>query len=392
MKRFIFAVSAVSLISFSAIHICASEEIQPLQERLVPARKTISFRNSILDTQAIVDRLSIKPGMKIADIGAGEGTFTFLMADRLKGTGRIYATDIDPKRAYSLNKAAKTRGMQNIEAVKVASYGVDPFYSMHKFDIILLSEVLPDIWDIENYLKELSGSLSPSGRLFILEYKNQLRFVEEDFENFRQIAAFLSGRTEAGLSVIKKLSPETRNLLEKWDGGEVPEFIRKSIVADMNSMIEDPSLFNDLYLYFGHKNVDEPPKKLLNTSTNTYADVDNPVPPACAMFMGYLKTPLYDNKFNRWAIRYLDKSGAFKKDHSELSPLERELTLELNRSILVNLLDINTISKRLTYENNISLMLRDRDTLVSRIENAGFKVDKTYDMKFFYLLECKKIK
>ena len=42
----------------------------------------------------IVAALGLKPGMSVADVGAGTGLFTRLFADKVGETGRVYAVDI----------------------------------------------------------------------------------------------------------------------------------------------------------------------------------------------------------------------------------------------------------------------------------------------------------
>src|SRR4030095_6419819 len=43
-----------------------------------------------------LDALELKPGMVVADIGAGSGYYSSRIAKRVGPTGRVYATDIQP--------------------------------------------------------------------------------------------------------------------------------------------------------------------------------------------------------------------------------------------------------------------------------------------------------
>jgi len=45
----------------------------------------------------IAERIRPAPGDQVADIGAGMGWFAKILADRVGATGRVYATDIDPR-------------------------------------------------------------------------------------------------------------------------------------------------------------------------------------------------------------------------------------------------------------------------------------------------------
>ena len=47
--------------------------------------------------QKIMDAVGIKPGMVVGEVGAGEGFFTFSLAERVGENGIVYANDIAPE-------------------------------------------------------------------------------------------------------------------------------------------------------------------------------------------------------------------------------------------------------------------------------------------------------
>src|SRR5438477_8508945 len=53
----------------------------------------------------IVNSLGLKPGMNVADIGAGSGFFSRLMAERVGPTGTVYAVEISPCLIDRINKS-----------------------------------------------------------------------------------------------------------------------------------------------------------------------------------------------------------------------------------------------------------------------------------------------
>ena len=72
-----------------------------VEGKLVSASLKVSLltapeKETIFRPTRVIGTLKIKPGMNILDIGAGTGFFTFRFAETLKGTGKVFATDVDP--------------------------------------------------------------------------------------------------------------------------------------------------------------------------------------------------------------------------------------------------------------------------------------------------------
>jgi len=67
--------------------------------------------------ELILRNLKLNDGMKVADIGAGRGAFTFYISDRIGDEGLIYATDIDPHAVKQMG--ANLEGRKNIKPVLV---------------------------------------------------------------------------------------------------------------------------------------------------------------------------------------------------------------------------------------------------------------------------------
>ena len=64
-----------------------------------------------------LDAIGIKPGMVVADVGAGTGYFTLRMARRVGPSGKVYANDIQPEMLRMLRQNAAKAGLNNIETV-----------------------------------------------------------------------------------------------------------------------------------------------------------------------------------------------------------------------------------------------------------------------------------
>ena len=100
-------------------------------------------RVEMLPVDEIIGILHIKSGMKIVDIGAGTGFFSFPLADALKGTGMVFATDVSKPSLDHITTEITRKGYHNITPVLIHDMYNDPFYTQHTFDIMFVCEVLP---------------------------------------------------------------------------------------------------------------------------------------------------------------------------------------------------------------------------------------------------------
>lgn len=65
-------------------------------------------------TDLLLDALELKPGMVVADIGAGTGYLSRRMARLVAPSGRVLAVDVQPEMVALLRQAAEAEGMRNI--------------------------------------------------------------------------------------------------------------------------------------------------------------------------------------------------------------------------------------------------------------------------------------
>ena len=59
-----------------------------------------------------------KPGVVVADIGAGDGSYAFAAVEHVGETGKIIATEIDAEKLKSLRAEVKKRDLQNVIVVE----------------------------------------------------------------------------------------------------------------------------------------------------------------------------------------------------------------------------------------------------------------------------------
>jgi ubiquinone/menaquinone biosynthesis C-methylase UbiE len=118
-----------------------------------------------------VDALDLKPGMVVADIGAGSGYYTSRMARRVGTAGRVYATDIQQGMIDLLARRIRSEGLGNVTTVLGAMD--DPALPPSAIDLAIMVDVYHELQQPQVFLQRLKGAFKPGGRLVLIEFRKE---------------------------------------------------------------------------------------------------------------------------------------------------------------------------------------------------------------------------
>jgi len=124
-------------------------------------------RDSWQQPERVVRELALKPGDRVADLGAGGGYFTFRLADAVGPAGRVYAVDVDEGMIDYVNGEAAKRGYGNVEGV-LGAYD-DPRLPDDGVDLIFTCDTYHHLEDRSEYFKRAARYLRPDGRIAVLD-------------------------------------------------------------------------------------------------------------------------------------------------------------------------------------------------------------------------------
>ena len=137
------------------------------------ARWNRSFENErrevYVKRMEIVAASGVKPGMTVADIGAGTGLFTMLFSDAVKPGGSVYAVDISPAFVEYIQETAKKRRVRNVTAI--LSDGTDTQLPEGSVDLAYLSDVYHHFERPAETLASIRKALKPGGRMVVVDYE-----------------------------------------------------------------------------------------------------------------------------------------------------------------------------------------------------------------------------
>jgi FkbM family methyltransferase len=118
--------------------------------------------------KGIVAACKLKPGMAVADIGAGTGLFTRLFANEVGEKGKVYAVDIAPKFIEHTEKTCKDEGLKNVvgvvctaDSAKLPAQSIDVAFvcdTYHHFEFPFKT------------LASIHEALRPGGQLIIIDF------------------------------------------------------------------------------------------------------------------------------------------------------------------------------------------------------------------------------
>jgi ubiquinone/menaquinone biosynthesis C-methylase UbiE len=123
----------------------------------------------------LVRALKIKPGMIVADIGAGSGYFSFRMAPRVGTKGKILAVDIQPEMLAIVNERSRINRVKNVETVLGKTD--DTCLKPDSVDLILLVDVYHEFDKPFEMTTSMVKSLKKGGRVVFVEYRKEDRRV-----------------------------------------------------------------------------------------------------------------------------------------------------------------------------------------------------------------------
>ncbi|MCU0487204.1 MAG: class I SAM-dependent methyltransferase [Anaerolineales bacterium] len=112
-------------------------------------------------------RHGLEPGMRVLEVGPGNGRYTLSAARWLGEAGKLVTVDIEPKMIERVLRRAQQEGLTNLEA-RVANVYELPFENS-SFDAVYLITVIGEIPEPVRAMREFYRVLKPSGTLAFSE-------------------------------------------------------------------------------------------------------------------------------------------------------------------------------------------------------------------------------
>ncbi len=130
----------------------------------------------------VIAELDLKPGAVVADLGAGEGYFTFLLSKAVGRNGRVYAVDVEDRIVGNLEMRVQVKDAINVGVIHGEL--ADPRLPDNTMDLVFLCNTYHHIESRSVYFKRLKQDLKKGGRVAVIDMRDDVTglgslFVDE---------------------------------------------------------------------------------------------------------------------------------------------------------------------------------------------------------------------
>jgi len=175
----------------SGLALAQAENLAPPAESAVPPALTEYMGRSIAQTMhwsggswlvrnkrereeastLMREKLELKAGMVICDLGCGNGYHTLPMAQAVAPAGKVYGSDVQPEMLKMLEDRSKANGVTNI--VPVLGLYHDAKLPENTFDRILLVDVYHEFSHPVQMLAGIRKALKTDGQVVFIEFRSE---------------------------------------------------------------------------------------------------------------------------------------------------------------------------------------------------------------------------
>jgi len=140
----------------------------------------------------IAGLLDLRPGMAVADVGAGTGLFTLLFAPKVGTSGRVHGVDIAAKFVEHITRAAAERKLPQVEARLCSERSVElPAASV---DLVFVCDTYHHFEYPQATLASIRSALRDGGELVIVDFIREPGISRE----------WILGHVRAGEAVVRQ--------------------------------------------------------------------------------------------------------------------------------------------------------------------------------------------
>lgn len=129
---------------------------------------TSENRETFASRMEIAAAIGLKPGMSVADVGAGTGIYEPLFSKAVGPSGKVYAVDISKPLLAFIERSMKEAGITNVTTV----VGADKTINLppNSVDVVFTSDVYHHFEYPQAILADIRRALKDGGQFIVVDY------------------------------------------------------------------------------------------------------------------------------------------------------------------------------------------------------------------------------
>lgn len=140
---------------------------RPVSRIVAPRWVAEDRRDAFGEAEQVMTALGIGPGMRVADIGAGDGYYVQRLSERVGPTGLVFGEDIEPRYLALLRARVESAGWKNVRVIEGTAG--DPAIPTGSIDVALMIHMYHEITEPFALLHRLAPAFRAGGRLAVLD-------------------------------------------------------------------------------------------------------------------------------------------------------------------------------------------------------------------------------
>ena len=180
-------------------------------------------RDEYQKPEEVIKALELKPGMVVADIGAGSGYFTRRFARSVGREGKVLAIDVK-KEMLEYNQAHLSDLGPPSPAEFILAKPDDPSLPKNSVDLIFLCNVYHHLDNPTAYFSKAKEALTPTGRVAIIDFYHDDRSGKLGFPKHHLVPReqVIEQMNQAGLTFLRDHTFLPRQYFLEFVGASSP--------------------------------------------------------------------------------------------------------------------------------------------------------------------------
>ena len=215
MRKLLFSLICIFLLNINTL--AQDESLAPgindrYKQRPEQALEQFHFATRDLSLQKeILEAIGLKPGMDVADVGAGDGTHARIFAEKVSPEGKVYAVEIVQEFLDHIRTVSDEKGIKNVRCI----LGSDTSCNLgpSSVDVVYTCDTYHHFEYPFKMMASIYKALRPNGQFIIIDFKDKSWHVRADSK-----------------TVIEEITNSGFELIENRDAGNMFFLARFTVV------------------------------------------------------------------------------------------------------------------------------------------------------------------